>query len=116
MGKPRFRPAQVMENPRHFGRSDAAVMVRCPDLTEAEHAWAWYQHRVALEVLRDLERREISVEQFANQLEEDTAWLTRKLHGQAPADLGEMFEWALRLGVHVLPAIDEVDDIRPMSV
>jgi hypothetical protein len=47
---------------------------------------------------------------------EDEAWLERKLRGQAPADLGEMFEWALRLGVNILPLIQDRSDLLPKIV
>lgn len=41
----------------------------------------------------------------------DPSWLLRKMRGHAPADLGEILEWGLVLGVHVLPVVDEVEDL-----
>jgi hypothetical protein len=116
VGLPRFKPAWIFENPRHFGRHERPEIDFDFEMTDAERAWAWYQHRVALEVHRELGHRAMTVEQFAAQLGKDQAWLTRKLHGQAPADLGEMLEWALQLGVQVLPVIDNTDDIQPTRV
>lgn len=110
---PRFRPAQVVENPRHFGRSKDAVRVTPDGFSEGELAWAWYQHRVALAVRKELKDRKIPFPTLAQALHEKDAWLERKLRGQVPADLGEMFEWALRLGVQILPAIDGVADLLP---
>jgi len=111
MGKPRFRPVDVMRNPRHFGRVSWPGPVATANMSNPERAWAWYQHRVALAVTSELAAREMTIEDFAHQLGEDSAWLTRKLHGQTPADLGEIFEWALRLGVQVLPEINDPRDL-----
>ena len=116
MGLPRFKPAWIFENPRHFGRNKHPDVDFNLEMTDAERAWSWYQHRVALEVHRELRENGMTVDQFAAQIGEDPAWLTRKLHGQAPADLGEILEWALHLGVHVLPVIDNVGDIQPSTV
>ncbi|HUX04685.1 MAG TPA: hypothetical protein VMV53_07275 [Acidimicrobiales bacterium] len=113
MGKPRFRPSQVVENPRHFGRSSDAVAIRVEGWSEGEMAWAWYQHQAALAVRAELKARRIPLSLLAVRVDEDEAWLERKLRGQAPANLGEMFEWALRLGVHVLPVVQNPTDLLP---
>lgn len=42
----------------------------------------------------------------------DSGFLLRKLHGHFPVDLGEILEWGPVLGVHVLPAIDQVEDLE----
>jgi hypothetical protein len=111
MGKPRFRPVQVVKNPRHFGRSNEAERVVPDGLSEGELAWAWYQHRVALAVRAELVKRDLPLLILAKAVGENEAWLERKLRGQAPADLGEIFEWALRLGPHILPPIDGREDL-----
>lgn len=102
-----------MRNPRDFGRTEVPRLAKNSELSGSEFAWAWYQHRVSFEVHRALQGRGKSVEDFAQVLGADVAWLTRKLHGQAPADIGEMFEWALRLDVSILPPIDEKKDLLP---
>jgi len=56
------------------------------------------------------------INDLARQLDSDYDWLIRKLYGRVPADLGEMFEWTLLLGVSVLPAIDDAADIGPTSI
>lgn len=76
-------------------------------------AWAWFQHRTALAVRAELKARRIQLGVLAEAVSADEAWLERKLRGQAPADLGEMFEWALRLGVNILPPIQDRTDILP---
>jgi hypothetical protein len=58
---------------------------------------------VATAVLRELRRRNQRISELALQLGGDYDWLLRKLYGRVPADLGEMFEWTLVLGVPVLP-------------
>ena len=76
-------------------------------------AWAWYQHQAALAVRAELKARGIPLSFLAIRVNEDEAWLERKLRGQAPADLGEMFEWALRLGVNILPLVQDRTDLLP---
>lgn len=76
-------------------------------------AWAWFQHRAALAVRSELKARRIPLSFLAIDVHEDEAWLERKLRGQAPADLGEMFEWSLRLGVHILPVVQDRTDLLP---
>ena len=78
-------------------------------------AWAWYQHRVALAVRAELKARRIPLSFLAVAVNENEAWLERKLRGQAPADLGEMFEWALRLGVNILPLVQDRTDLLPKA-
>jgi hypothetical protein len=116
VGKPRFRPAQVVQNHRSFGRDIEAVPVRVEGWSEGEMAWAWFQHRTALAVRAELKARPIPLSVLAVGVNEDEAWLERKLRGQAPADLGEMFEWALRLGVNILPLIQDRSDLLPKIV
>jgi len=55
---------------------------------------------------------EESIADFARRLDEDSAWLTRKLHDQTPAHLGDITGWALALGVHVLPGSDDSAELR----
>jgi len=76
-------------------------------------AWAWYQHRTALAVRAELKARPIPLGVLADGVSEVESWLERKLRGQAPADLGEMFEWALRLGVNILPLVQDRTDLLP---
>jgi hypothetical protein len=40
------------------------------------------------------------------------AWLRRKLYGQTPADLGDVMEWSLLIGVDVLPVFDDSSELR----
>jgi len=112
--KPRFRPAQVVQVPRTFGRDKDAVPVWVEGWSEGEMAWAWYQHRMALAVRAELEARPLPLRTLAGAINETKGWLERKLRGQAPADLGAMFEWALRLGIHVLPLVQDRKDLLPL--
>ena len=76
-------------------------------------AWAWFQHQAALAVRAELKARGIPLGLLAIGVHEEEAWLERKLRGQAPADLGEMLEWSLRLGVHILPVVQDRTDLLP---
>jgi hypothetical protein len=67
-------------------------------------------------VLKELRRRDLRINDLAQKLGEDYDWLIRKLYGRVPADLGEMFEWALVLGIPVLPTPDEDGNVRSQFV
>ena len=111
MGKPRFKPAELFTNPRDFGRNRYAK-AQVPAVLDGPHlAWAWYQHKVVLALKDELFRRRRTVEDLATNLDADLAWLRRKLNGQTPADLGEIFSWATLLGVQVLPPIGDLSDL-----
>ena len=110
MGVPRFRPASIFENCRDFGRNPSARPDPAPHLRPGQRAWAIYQHEVATSVLTELRRRDLRINDLARQLDADYDWLIGKLYGRVPADLGEMFEWALVLGVLALPVKFGVDE------
>lgn len=111
MGKPRFKPAELFTNPRDFGRNRYAK-AQVPAVLDGPHlAWAWYQHKVVLALKDELFRRRWTVEDLATNLGADLSWLRRKLNGQTPADLGEIFSWAILLGVQVLPPIGDLSDL-----
>ncbi len=98
-------------NPRHFGRRRTAPAAKHSGLTRAESAWAVFQHRAAVSVYEELDHLDKDHVWLAKKTGADPGWLLRKLRGHAPADLGEILEWGLILGVHVLPVIDEVEDL-----
>lgn len=103
MGKPRFRPASICVNPREFGRKPRPIWEKSPNLGPREVAWALYQHHAALATNQALAARGQEISDLATLLEEDPAWLRRKLYGQVPADLGDILAWALELGIDILP-------------
>jgi len=72
-----------------------------PDLTIGEREWAIFQHRVAVAVLVELDQRGKGIEWLADELDVNADWLTRKLYGRVPADLGEMFEWSEGVGITI---------------
>jgi hypothetical protein len=111
MGRPRFRPAALFANPRDFGRNASAKPLGVTALSETERAWAWYQHRAAVAVRKALASDKSNPDQFAKQLGEDPDWLSRKLNGQAPADLGEILTWARLLGVDIVPKVESPQDV-----
>ena len=113
MGVPRFTPARLFDSPRAFGRSKSARPISPSGLPPVEAAWAWYQHRACLAVQAELADRELSVADFAQDLGADLAWLTRKLHGQAPASLGDLLDWALYLRVQILPLVTSPAELLP---
>lgn len=102
MGTPRFRPSLVFANPREFGRNAYAKPQPTPTLGPGQRAWALYQHRVALAVFEALTKRRQRIDDLAKGLGENPDWLTRKLYGRVPADLGEMVEWCEALGLTAL--------------
>ena len=111
MTDPRFRPSGVFFNVRDFGRSaDPPVNPECL-LSDSEVAWALFQHKASFAVLLELRHLKESLSSFATRLGVNELWLKRKLRGHVPADLGEVLSWALVLGVHVLPVIDDSSQI-----
>jgi hypothetical protein len=54
---------------------------------------------VAIAVLEALESKHRRIEHLAQDIEGNPDWLTRKLYGRVPADLGEMFEWCEALAI-----------------
>ena len=103
MGIPRFKPAHIWANPRHFGRREAPDPNPDNLLNQVQTAWAIFQHRAALAVAIELHHRRYSTSDLARDLNEDHAWLVRKLHGQTPADLGDIMNWTLKYGIQILP-------------
>lgn len=116
MGVPRFTPARLFDSPRAFGRSKSAQPLSPSGLSRVEAAWAWYQHRTCLAVHAELAAQQLSVAEFARGLGADLAWLTRKLHGQAPASLGDLLEWSLFLRVQILPIVTSPTDLLPPGI
>jgi hypothetical protein len=112
MGLSRFKPSAICANPRHFGRVKNPRWVNPNWLNETQSASAIYQHRAAFAALESLKASEQTVEWPAGSLGEDVAWLRRKLYGQSPADLGDVMEWSLVLGIDVLPVFDDSSKLR----
>jgi hypothetical protein len=112
MGLPRFRPSRLFANPRDFGRSRFGAWADPVTLTPAEVAWAVFQHRAALVVTQTLAGKGESIAELAEDLGEDPEWLAKKIYGQAPADLGDITAWALKLGVDVLPVFDTLAELQ----
>jgi ligand-binding SRPBCC domain-containing protein len=113
VGTPRFTPARLFADPRDFGRDSLANPVSPSVLDPVEVAWAWFQHRACLAICDQLYYRGLSVAEFADALGADVAWLTRKLHGQTPASLGDLLEWSLYFEESVLPPIVTFADLVP---
>lgn len=101
----------VFANPRHFGRRRNAPTDPTCGLSDAEVAWALFQHLAATSVVEELNYLGRDYRWFAKRLGVNAAWLLRKLRGHVPADLGEILTWGLVLGVHVLPAIDDPETL-----
>ncbi len=101
----------VFANPRHFGRRSNPETNPKSSLAKGEIAWALFQHRASYAVTLELKHLGKTVPWLAKRLGENADWLLRKLRGHAPADLGEILQWALALGVHILPTVDELDDL-----
>lgn len=103
MGTLRFRPVELVVNPRHFGRRVDAVLdpTSLPD--PAHRGWAVAQHRAALVVHEELNLREKDYADLAQRLGVAESWLRRKLTGQVPADIGDFVMWSVELGIQVWP-------------
>jgi len=109
VGTPRFTPARLFADPRDFGRNSVATPVSPPLLDPVQAAWAWFQHRACLATFDQLYYRDLTVTDFANALDADVAWLTRKLHGQTPVSLGDLLQWSLYFEWSVLPGVENFE-------
>jgi hypothetical protein len=99
MGLPRFRPAALFVNSRDFGRNSYGQLAENPNLDPGQRAWALSQHQVSMAILKKLKKREWSIYDLADELGESRDWLTRKIYGRVPADLGEMYVWCAAVGI-----------------
>ncbi len=113
MGTPRFTPARLFADPRDFGRNSVATPVSPPLLDPVQVAWAWFQHRACLATFDQLYFRGLSVTDFAQALDADVAWLTRKLHGQTPVSLGDLLQWSLYFKRSILPGVESTEALVP---
>jgi len=112
----RRKPRDFLITPEHFGRRSETPWVK-PPVDEGERrrlAAAYFQHRVAYEVLEAIAvDRSLTVERFAQRVGMKTDTLKRKLYGADVARLEEILEWAYQMGVHVLPVIQEREQLYP---
>jgi transcriptional regulator with XRE-family HTH domain len=58
-------------------------------------------------VMLELRAASETTADLADRIGEDPAWLTRKLHGQTPIDIGDVMKWAAELGVQIIPVFDD---------
>ena len=64
-------------------------------------------HRAARAVLEELRSAGETITDLAGRLGEDPAWLQRKLHGQTPADLGDVMAWLASLANQLDLSLEE---------
>ncbi len=112
MASVRFRPVEVVANPRHFGRDPDAQLSTRHTLNPTHTAWALAQHRAAVAVHQELAWRGETYDDLAERLGTSGSWLRRKLTGQVPADLGDVLAWALDLGIQVWPVFHDLRELR----
>lgn len=118
MGYARFRPADLLENPREFGRVLNPSRWKTEDLYKPEFVGAARLRHIAAWEVRDalgMHEREpepeqlrqsrlakseatvTSLEELAVVMGETLLTLTRKLNGQAAASLADLAGWAYHL-------------------
>jgi hypothetical protein len=99
----------LVVNPRHFGRVEQPEQGPDSGLTPTERAWALLQHRAAFVAHEAIAAADMSVADLAAAVGQTEHWVERKLHGHAPADVGDFLAWASVLGVDVWPVLDRSD-------
>ncbi len=112
MAAVRFRPVEVVANPRHFGRDAHAQLSTRHALSPEHAAWALTQHRAAVVVHEELAARNETYDDLADRLGTSGSWLRRKLTGQVPADLGDLLAWTLNLGIQVWPVFNDLFELQ----
>ncbi len=100
-----FRPADYLTNPKQFGRDLDAEWKPYTDAERPRVATSYLQHRVACAVRDELGARRTGYT-LAERLGCPDRYdhIRRKLNGHIPLNLPELHNWALTLGVHILPS------------
>lgn len=117
MSGPRFRPVEIVVNPRHYGRVWEPEWASDHGLSPSQEAWALAQHRAAFEVHEGMKWHPLTrpnpptLESLAGELGESPSWLRRKLTGQVPADVGDLLGWARLIGPQVWPLVEGPEDL-----
>ena len=109
MPPPRFKPSRLVVDPRHFGRVEHPELRPDSGLAPLERTWALLQHRAAFVAFQALSEAQMSVDELAAAVGQRPDWVVRKLHGHAPADVGDFVAWASVLGVDVWPVLESAD-------
>ena len=113
-----FRPADYLTNPKHFGRDLDAEWKPYTDAERPRVATSYLQHRVACAVRDELGARRTGYT-LAERLGCPDRYdhIRRKLNGHIPLNLPELHNWALTLGVHILPSEPaNLDELLPDSL
>lgn len=111
MAAPRFRPVELVANPRHFGRVEHPQLAHPQTLTAVEAGWALIQHRAAYTLRLELAAAGETVDDLATRTGQSPTWVRRKMTGQTPFDFADLVTWTLLYGVQVWPVIDSVKDL-----
>lgn len=100
---PGFRPADFLEDPLSFGRTEKPRWRKVAEGDRPKLAASYLQHRVALSIRGDFGER--SAEMLAERLgnPDQLDYLRRKLNGQVPVHLVELFEWSFVVGPQIWP-------------
>ena len=100
-----FRPADFLADPKRFGRDLTAEWKPYTDAERPRVATSYLQHRVACAVRDELGARRTGYT-LAERLGCPDRYdhIRRKLNGHIPLNLPELHNWALTLGVHILPS------------
>ena len=100
-----FRPADFLADPKRFGRDLTAEWKPYTDTDRPRVAASYLQHRVACAVRDELGARRTGYT-LAERLGCPDRYdhIRRKLNGHIPLNLPELHNWALTLGVHILPS------------
>ena len=113
-----FRPADYLTNPKQFGRDLDAEWKPYTDAERPRVATSYLQHRVACAVRDELGARRTGYT-LAERLGCPDRYdhIRRKLNGHIPLNLPELHNWALTLGVHILPSEPaNLDELLPDSL
>ena len=102
---PGYRPADLLEDPVLFGYDSNAPWKSAPETREAQLAVARLQHRLACTIRKD--HPDNPARYLATRLgaPDRVDYLRRKLNGQIPITLTELFEWLHALGPETATAV-----------
>lgn len=107
-------PRHLLTDPSKFGYRDAGWTEEPTDpVARAELAAGYFIHQVVLAARRALAERGMTQKELASRLGVNPETLGRKLRGEAWASIGDVVSWAYELGVDLLPAPAEREELLP---
>lgn len=115
MARATYEPRKFLKHPDDFGvRSDLKWLPPPASHPERSNYMAAYAQALASVWMRDnMRSKGISMKQAAGLLQVSLGTLQRKMRGEVPVSLSELYRWADVFGVDVFPNPEFEEDLLP---